>query len=240
MSKNIILLPDKGIFHMFFDSEIDANYCNRLETIFGNIILSQEYYLELYEVVDVKIGSYFSRDVWHRYLSKYHDTFTSILYEISDEHNIDEKVLHKDLDAYYSQFKDRVQAINPGTSNDDISLVAISCFINKYTDYVPCIISEDSDLLISAQLLCSLYGLPSMIHSMYELVTSTGESDIIEKYLKNRGISSIKSHAMNSPHSKEDCLEDLIILCQKNLIAFHPSLESKDLFHKSTRTRRLK
>jgi len=78
-----------------------------------------------------------------------------------------------------------------------------------------------------------------MIHSIYEVVTLSGESDIIEKYLKNKGIS-IKSHDMNRPHSKNDCIEDLSILCQKNLIAFHPSLGSKDLFHKSTRTRRLK
>jgi len=240
MSKNIILILDKGVFDIFFDSEIDAYYCDRLETIFGNIILSQEHYLELYKVVDVKIDAYFPRDAWHKYLDKYHDAFLSVLDEISDEHNIDEKALHKDLNSYYLQFKARIQAINPGTANDDILLVAISCFINKYTDYVPCIISEDSDLLISAQLLCSLYGLPSMIHSMYELVTSTGESDIIEKYLKNKGILSIKSHDMDRPHSKNDCLEDLSILCQKNLIAFHPSLGSEDLFHKSTRTRRLK
>lgn len=239
MSKNIILIPDKCVFEVFIDSEIDAYFCDRLEKIFGNIILIREHYLELGKVVDVKIDEYFSRNAWHKYLDKYYDSFLSILFEISDEHNIDEKALRKDVGSYYSPFKTRIQAINPGTANDDISLVAISCFINKYTDYVPCIISEDSDLLIHAQLLCSLYGLPSMIHSIYEVVTLSGESDIIEKYLKNKGISII-SHDMNRPHSKDDCLEDLSILCQKNLIAFHPSLGSKDLFHNSTRTRRLK
>ena len=240
MSKNIILIPDKGVFDVFFDSEIDAHYCDRLETIFGNIILIREHYLELYEVVDAKIDEYFSRDAWHRYLDRYYDAFHSVLNEISDEHGIDEKALRKALHSYYLLFKVRIKAINPGTANDDIGLVALSCLINKYTDYVPCIISDDSDLLIHAQLLCSLYGLPNMIHSMYELVISIGESEIIEKYLKNKGISSIKSYDMNRPHSKDDCLEDLSILCQKNLIAFHPSLGSKELFHRSTRTRRLK
>lgn len=239
MSKNIILIPDKSFFHILFDSEIDAYYCDRLETIFGNIILGQEHYLELDKMIGIKIDKYFPRDAWRIYINRYHDSFLSILDKIADKQNIDIKCLYKDIDAYHLQFKERIQAINPGTSNEDISLVAISCFINQYTDYIPCIISEDSDLLISAQLLCSLYGLPSMIHSIYELVTSTGESDIIEKYLKNKGIS-IKSHAMNKPHSKDDCLEDLSILCQKNLIAFHPSLEKKELFHNATRTGRLK
>jgi len=235
MNKNILLLPDKSLFDILIDCNVDLTNLNILESKLGKIIINKYLYHKMIESIKNKIDEYFIRQSWIINMSIYHDMFLSIIDEMSKEYNVEINAIKKDINKLLIMILKNIRKFNVGVAREDVSLIAMACIINQYTKFIPVIITDDSDLLIHGHFLCSYYGLTSPIYSTYELLRNINEKEILRTYLNYRDLKNINCYDLNSFHKKNDCISDLRKLSSKNLLSVHPCLESETNFKKSTR-----
>lgn len=237
MTRKLILVPDKCLFKSWIENNFNLSILDDIEKTMGPIIISKYLLDDMInnEVNKDVIAEFFIRNSWLINLSKYYDTYLKIILHISKKYNISKDAIEKDMISNFKHFMRKYKSFNPGLAQDDIGLLLISQYIKQYTKYAPIIISDDSDLLIQGHLLSSFYGVPNTILSIYELLQYTNKKDILDDYVKYREIPKLNFTNFLQKNNKENILNELKILTNKNLLSFHPYLPDNENFLKSTR-----
>lgn len=119
-----------------------------------------------------------------------------------------------------------LQKLDQGASYDDASLLANARWIRQNTEYEPLIISDDRDLLTSAHLLSSFFGLSIVFLSSFELLRLV---ELDEPFIKCCGHSDLSGSfaGIESKWPKTALETQISSALTKARIACHPSPRGK-------------
>jgi len=236
----IILFPDENIYKIWINSDtLELKELEDIEKLVGEFILIPKFYENLKNYLHrIKYRIQEKYLVYKNKIKLDNDRYFEILKDI------DYEKFEMQLEDLRTNLKVVTRKINQGISRDDIDLIAnaflISMELNqknklehkRISDCIPFIISNDSDILYSCNIISSYFGLRIIYLSIFELIRlcyfiqnyKYGMSKLyntLQNYCRELGISP-RYYNTNTRINKNLLIEDLRYLGLRCHLGYHP------------------
>ncbi len=217
LKRTVVIISDETVYEMWIKLKIDVGALEQIGTKIGVFLatdmvsenikskLNRNRKLDTAALMAWKAKIDLDNDVYHAFLKKFSDGLNVALSEIETESETLTKVLKK---------------LDSGISTTDINLLANAYWIRLKTHYEPFILSDDGDLLASAHMLASFFGISFGCISSFEAVRLAEISEHFDEfcsYLKLPGKYGDLSKEWS--HDKlEKCVSEVL---RKGLLSCH-------------------
>jgi hypothetical protein len=215
---------------MWINQQLDILQLERMARKIGRFITPDPVYSSINDKIDLstKLRG-FQKGAWKTKLYIDHKAYTSFLAKFSG--NPDWNSVLELIDQDTAELVEFLRIINAGTSVTDANLIANAQWIRSKSLYEPLILTDDEDLLTSAHVVSSFFGISLGCLSSYEALRLAKIDEPYRKCCQYYGIKE-SVRGIDQTWSRDDLEREISLLLKKGKLACHVNNYITGLFRR--------